>query len=219
MNLLDRLDTSAIKFACAVYAVVFDSPVFFDINIAGVLEAVAALHEKEQYVLDERLRHGKVLEAIGADMGLSRERIRQIEANAVRKLRLPKTAAAMRVSSLEHRTEELQAQVEALAEQNAALTKRDRLLRRSVMAALDGAMVVKSTPGAPIPIENLGLNIRAYNCLYRAGHRTTEDVLKLDRKALFRIRNLGRGTLSDIVERMRLEGFTEWAEEVIQNAQ
>ena len=214
MNALDRFDLSDVTFACAVYAEVFPREDFHDIHVAGVLTAVAALGEKEQCVLEKRLRQDLTLEAIGADLGLSRERIRQIEANAMRKLRIPKNTAAMRVSFFGRRVVEMQAQVEALTEENAAFAGQGKALRHAVLAALDGA-VNTDNPRPAIPIEQLSLGIRAYNCLWRAGYRTTEDVLALDRKTLLRIRNLGRGTFDDIVTQMRLEGFTEWAEGVL----
>ena len=216
MNAMDRLDLSDVKFACAVYYAVFVNPDFRDICVAGVFKVVAALDEREQRILDKRLRQGLTLEAIGADLGLSRERIRQIEAHAIRKLRIPKTAANMKASKMERRIADLLAQVEALTERNEALAGQDSALRRSIKAALSGA--VNTEPPPTMPIDELDLSVRAYNCLTRAGYRTTEDVLALDRVTLLRIRNLGRGTLSVIVSRMRQAGFIEWAQEVLLDA-
>ena len=212
MNLMDRLDTSEVMYACAVYAVVFDNQDFDDIRVAGVLGAVAALYEKERFVLDERLRQCKTLETIGVDMGVCRERVRQIEASAIRKLRRPKVAAAMRVSTLERRAEVLQTKVEALTAKNAALAEQDKLLRRSIKAALDGAVNIEPPPPAIIPIGQLDLSVRAYNCLIRAGFRTTDDILAVDRHTLSRVRNLGYKTASEIIAKMRVEGYTEWAD-------
>lgn len=48
------------------------------------------------------------------------------------------------------------------------------------------------------PIENLGLSVRAYNCLKRAGLRTVSEVLSLSDGDLLAIRNLGSGSLAEI---------------------
>lgn len=52
-------------------------------------DAVALLSQREQYVLQRRRlsEAPETLQAIGEDMGVSRERVRQIEARAMRKLR------------------------------------------------------------------------------------------------------------------------------------
>src|SRR5688572_24738035 len=49
-----------------------------------------------------------------------------------------------------------------------------------------------------VPIENLGLSARAYNCLKRAGLRTVSDVLSLSDEALLAIPNFGSGSLAEV---------------------
>ena len=59
--------------------------------LAGVGALVGTLTQREQHIL--RLRYGlggeeeHTLEQIGQDLGLSRERVRQLEARALKKLR------------------------------------------------------------------------------------------------------------------------------------
>ena len=61
---------------------------------------LSELNEREQRVL--RLRFGlddgrdRTLEEVGREFGVTRERIRQIEAKALRKLRLPKHQVKLR---------------------------------------------------------------------------------------------------------------------------
>jgi hypothetical protein len=52
------------------------------------------------------------------------------------------------------------------------------------------------------PIEDLDLSIRSYNCLWRAGHRTLGDVLKLKYEDLMKIRNLGLHHTKEILEKV-----------------
>jgi hypothetical protein len=68
-----------------------------------------------------------------------------------------------------------------------------------------------------IEIENLGLSVRSYNCLKRAGINTVEDVLKLDYNAVTRIRNLGRHSILEIQDNIndfvRID-YIDWASQV-----
>ena len=58
-------------------------------------EIVGTLSEREQYVIKRRFgldgNEVQTLDEIGKQLGVTRERVRQIEAKAIRKLRAPKT--------------------------------------------------------------------------------------------------------------------------------
>lgn len=60
----------------------------------AIHDALKCLTERERFVIEERygLRDGdaKTLEMVGVELGVSRERIRQIQVKAERKLRRPK---------------------------------------------------------------------------------------------------------------------------------
>jgi DNA-directed RNA polymerase alpha subunit len=58
------------------------------------------------------------------------------------------------------------------------------------------------------PIRKLGLGARAHNCLDREGITTIGQLLKLDRRDVLDIRNLGAGSLDDIVTALGRHGFT-----------
>lgn len=63
------------------------------------------------------------------------------------------------------------------------------------------------------PIEDLDLSVRSYNCLWRAGHRTLGDVLKLKYEDLMKIRNLGLRHTKEILE--KLEEIKKQSEESV----
>ena len=63
------------------------------------------------------------------------------------------------------------------------------------------------------PIEELDFSTRSYNCLWRAGHRTLGDVLKLKYEDLMKIRNLGLRHTKEILE--KLEEIKKQSEESV----
>lgn len=52
-----------------------------------------------------------------------------------------------------------------------------------------------------IKIEDIGLSVRAYNCLRRAGVKTVDEIANID---LNHIRNCGVGTIKEIQDKLRL---------------
>ena len=52
-------------------------------------------------------------------------------------------------------------------------------------------------------IEALGLSLRTVNCLKRSGIVTVEDLVKTDTESLMKIRNLGRKSLEELLEKMK----------------
>lgn len=63
------------------------------------------------------------------------------------------------------------------------------------------------------PIEELDFSTRSLNCLWRAGHRTLGDVLKLKYEDLMKIRNLGLRHTKEILE--KLEEIKKQSEESV----
>ena len=57
--------------------------------IPGIYAALATLTEREQSVLRHRFKNGLTLQKTAEAYGITRERIRQIESKALRKLRHP----------------------------------------------------------------------------------------------------------------------------------
>jgi len=65
--------------------------------------------------------------------------------------------------------------------------------------------------GKPSPmdmsIEELELSVRAYNCLKRANIYTVGDLLKKTERELMDIKNFGKKSAEEVIERMRAFGF------------
>lgn len=58
------------------------------------------------------------------------------------------------------------------------------------------------------PIEELDLSVRAYNCLKRAGHHTLQDLTALTEGEMMKIRNLGKKSLKEVIDKIKEMGLT-----------
>lgn len=69
----------------------------------------------------------------------------------------------------------------------------------------DDVAVVEDEPNGPgtIPIDDLELSVRAYNCLKRAGINTIADLLDKSVEDLGKVRNLGKKSIDEIEEKLR----------------
>ena len=56
-----------------------------------------------------------------------------------------------------------------------------------------------------MPIEELDLSVRSYNCLKRAGINTVAELCSRTEEEMMKVRNLGRKSLEEVVE--KLEGL------------
>ena len=59
----------------------------------------------------------------------------------------------------------------------------------------------------PTKIENMDLSVRSYNCLKRAGIDTLQQLAKLSYQDLTHVRNLGRKSVDEIIEKLKEYGY------------
>jgi len=57
-------------------------------------------------------------------------------------------------------------------------------------------------------IEELDLSVRSYNCLKRAGINTVEDLINKTEEDMMKVRNLGRKSLEEVVQKMDALGLS-----------
>jgi DNA-directed RNA polymerase subunit alpha len=57
-------------------------------------------------------------------------------------------------------------------------------------------------------IEELDLSVRSYNCLKRAGINTVEDLINKTEEDMMKVRNLGRKSLEEVVQKMEALGLS-----------
>lgn len=172
--------------------------------VQGIYNALATLTEREQSVLMRRFQQKMTLEQCGKEYGITRERIRQIEAKALRKLRHPTRAAMMQAVP--------KTEMQRQAGEYADLQKENEWLKKALETLMEKMGVERKIVSADmvraeIPIEELDFSVRSYNCLRRAGVYTLQDLAELDESKLMRVRNLGRRSLEEIKAKLAERGI------------
>lgn len=153
-----------------------------------ILNAYSELTEKEADVLTRYIRNGETLKSISEDYGVTVSRVGSVRDKALRKL----------IARIRKRKNDL----------------RDKESLLNYMLVENSGGKIKT--GEPVFIEQLRLPIRAENCLYRAGIKTIEQLKKLSSNDLYKIRNMGKKSYTDIVDKLDSIGiehnFKPWAE-------
>lgn len=171
----------------------------------GLNYALSSLSEHERTILAQRFQNGLTLEQVGKEFNVTRERIRQIEAKALRKLRHPTYSNAIRKGLVAARGEtkkRLESSYESEI-QTAILEKKAELER--INAAESEADL--DLQAVQTPIDSLNLTVRPYNALARVGISTVEELSGKTRKELMKIRNLGITSLNEIIEKLGQKGI------------
>ena len=82
----------------------------------------------------------------------------------------------------------------------------------SSIADVSGMMIEKTedpkTKALETSIEDLDFSVRAYNCLKRAGIHTLQDLVNKSESHMMKIRNLGKKSLKEVLDRIKDMGLT-----------
>ena len=62
-------------------------------------------------------------------------------------------------------------------------------------------------------IEELDLSVRSFNCLKRAGINTVEDLISKSEEDMMKVRNLGRKSLEEVINKLASLGFSLYSDE------
>lgn len=175
-------------------------------DLHGSVEYILfTLTDRERDITHLYFRDGKTFEEIGNIYGITRERIRQIQAKALRKLRQPSRRKYIELGVngvIEKIKEGYAVKVAELTEKMLYLTQITDANMNKVIEKCEIARKSKSEQ-----IENFDLSVRSYNCLCRAGLRTLSDIASLSYNQLLRVRNLGRRSFEEIVNVLENNGY------------
>lgn len=174
-----------------------------DDQIAGIDAAMNELTEKERECVMSYYHDGMTLEAVAKKQRVTRERMRQIIAKAVRKLRAPHRKSLMMYgvkgteerSALHRFRNELEQEAAALSEYEKQLTE------KKVQLCDIGMNGMHKTADLNMDLCEMDLSVRSYNCLRRNGCSTLGDVINVVESGnLLNVRNLGRRSAEEILK-------------------
>lgn len=160
-----------------------------EIYIPNLPAVLGTLMEREQEILLKRYRDKMTLKAIGAEYKISAERVRQIEAKALRKLQHPQWATMLIAVPLSEMKKE--------REEYRKLSQEYELLVKAFGC---------STTKMQTPLERLNLSIRSYNRLKRAGKQTLRDIADMSKQELLQVRNLGFKSVMEVIGVLKAYG-------------
>ena len=165
------------------------------------------LSERERTVLKYRFVDLMTYEEVGKLYNITRERIRQVEAKALRKLRHPSRAKYLKcgVSGIIEniRTDYFN----KFADLENKLIELINLNTKTASRIVCGAEIRRKHTPTDLKIEDMDLSVRAYNCLKRTGIDNLQQLAKLSYDDLAGIRNLGRKCVGEIIERLKEYGY------------
>lgn len=199
MMLVDIIDkTYPWNLAMAVFG---DKDMVMRVYAPGIIESLSLLAEREAKVLRLRYRDGLTLEKTGKEFNVTRERIRQVEAKAIRKLRHPSISRTWIMVEYEEHL--------GLRRERDRLAEECEELRKQLALMPDSDPIPEQIENVDVGIEDLELSVRSYNCLKRAGINTIGDLRGTTRERLMKVRNLGRKSMEEVITMAK-----EWGIEI-----
>lgn len=187
-------------------------------HMNGLNHALGTLSEREQKVIRMRYYDIMTLEDVAKAFNVTRERIRQIEAKAVRKLRHPARQnfilhgyeGGAELKNLKVREEELDNREKLIEKREKALQdilERYKPKFDALHINIDMPLeMIQKEVELSVDIAEMDLSVRSYNCLKRIGINTIHDLIDVvegdDYLDLIKARNLGRKSLREIIEKL-----------------
>ena len=153
---------------------------------------------REEMVLFAIYKDNKTLEQTGKILGVTRERIRQVQYKALRKL--------MRWQRYFEVGEYFSKEQLAKQDYQKYLEEKhkewDYESAKSFIAAYEQNLTDEKIRALEIPIEELDLSVRSYNCLKRAYIKTIKELSEKTVYDLYKIRNMGKKSAKEIMQKL-----------------
>ena len=172
------------------------------------------LSPREEAILLRRFKDLKTYEEIAKDFNVTRERIRQIECKAIRRLRAKKNILIANKEKLElvsqEEVEQMREEIREQIRTNMTIEEAYKIVNsvdKEYTRDASGNYHKKTFKN--ISIDELNFLPRTMNCLRRSNIHTLEDiVIKHPYISDFmKIRNLGRKSLKEIIDKVKEYGY------------
>ena len=178
-------------------------------------EVVRTLNPRERKVIKERWLGEQRLDDVAKHFGITRERVRQIEAKAMRRLRQPKRYRLLKYGRAKY--DEFQKMREYYSKDFVSdyvsqleSEARDKIEYNDVKALYDLRDDINNyiskleekgvgDPRHEMTIEEMDLSVRTYNCLRKAGYKYAKDLEGKAYSQIIKIRNLGRCSFEELL--------------------
>lgn len=198
-----------------MFAIGFDPVEMMKYPTDGIDYVLSTLTEREQKVIQLRFVDGLSLKDTGKAFNVTQERIRQVEAKALRKLRHPFSVNIIKegLTAVKAKEEAKGRLARATEELNVEIEKvcKETKLLQEIMATgrpkAEAEAVIREHKNWNVDIENMDLSVRAYNCLKRAGFNKVCDLVGMTREKFMKVRNLGRKSMEEVIEKLKLWGI------------
>ena len=164
----------------------------------GILAALESLTERQQKVITLRFRSMMTLEDVAKEMGVTRERVRQVEARALRELARPQ---AYNLWYMVPRRELLDVAEERDRARLECVTLRQKLERFMEAHGIPKEAAGPGDECMGIKLDAMDLSVRSYNVLKRAGIDTVGQLRGLTVGDLKKFRNMGLKSLKEVVSK------------------
>lgn len=177
-----------------------------DIRI-GLEYILTTLSDREQEIIRLRYRERRTRPDIADEFCITQERVRQIEAKALRKLRHPNRYQFIRLGMNGYIRQARKDEYKLGYQKGYDKGYKDGMEDAAQGKSFRGVTAETTTQS----IDTLDLSIRAYNSLLRLGCRTIGDCMLVKKEQILNVRNLGQKTRIEIANALRKYGVTDTA--------
>lgn len=174
----------------------------FDKNLKVVFKELPdAFKEKEIKVINSRFKKGKTLKECANECNVTVERIRQLENDVLFKLNKNEDVKYILIYGEE--LWKMQCEIRELEKKELELKKKVLLEHISELSKEKYDYLVKIDDELlKCNIDILNLSVRSYNGLRRAGIKTIEELISLDKNQIKDINALGQKSVKELIDRL-----------------
>ena len=173
-------------------------PTDWEVSIEYVINN--GLTEREANIVKLRYQQGMKYDSIGKVYGVTRERVRQIDAKALRKLRHPSRWRYIQYG--------INGVVDSIKEK-AFQDGYQKGVQFGYKQALADVKLnkVNHLEYGDLTLEDMDLSVRSHNCMCRAGVKCAMDIVDMGYHKLIHVRNFGKRSYDEVIKKLEQFGY------------